>query len=260
MPNILVNRRKLLTRLANLSLTGSIATVLPLVCRAASAVRTEDEWFSHLANLRGLQSAFRYSLRIEVHRKGVLEENVADVFFRSHRKVLVMFRAPQTVAGRRILIDGDDMWLGMPTSQRILRILPSQRLLGEASNGDIVNNDLELYRIVEQVEDSYNGIPVLRLRLEARQAIPFYQRIDYLIDLASDLPKASRHYAASGKLLKTIEYMDFSGSGKSKKLHTLRILNAISPEQFTLMTFSGYAPINPPSGLFLRDNLLGVEP
>jgi hypothetical protein len=253
-------RRRFILAITPLSLTSALAIGMLPTAHGAPVVRTEDEWFAQIANLRGLQSAFRYSLRVESSKNGVLEVNVADVFYRSHRKVLVMFREPQAVAGRRILIDGDDMWLGMPTSQRILRILPSQRLLGEASNGDIVNTNLYLYRMVEQQEDTYNDTPVLRLRLEAKQPMPFYQRIDYLFDRAGELPKASRHYAASGKLLKTIEYVDFSGNGKSKKLRALRILNAISPEQFTLMTFSNYVTINLPDGLFVRDNLLVIEP
>lgn len=257
MSDISPDRRRFLSGIVSLSLTGVLANG-PLL--AAPASPTEAEWFSLLANLRGFPGAFRYTLRVQAHRNGITEENIADVFFHSHRKVLILFQAPQTVAGRRILISDDDMWLGMPTSKRILRILPSQRLLGEASNGDIINTDFERYRLAEQAQDTYNGAPVLKLRLEAKEAVSFYPRIDYLIDTTRGLPKASRHYSASGKLLKTIEYASFSGEGKSTKLQSLRIFSAVTPGQSTLMTFNDYAPADLPRGLFVRENLLTVDP
>jgi hypothetical protein len=40
-------------------------------------------------------------------------------------------------AGQKVLMLGDDFWLLMPGSQRPLRITPSQKLLGDASTGDI---------------------------------------------------------------------------------------------------------------------------
>jgi len=36
-----------------------------------------------------------------------------------------------------VLMLGDDFWLLMPSSQRPLRITPMQKLLGDASTGDI---------------------------------------------------------------------------------------------------------------------------
>jgi hypothetical protein len=39
--------------------------------------------------------------------------------------------------GQKLLMQGDDFWLMMPASQRPLRITPMQKLLGEASTGDI---------------------------------------------------------------------------------------------------------------------------
>jgi hypothetical protein len=39
--------------------------------------------------------------------------------------------------GQKVLMLGDDFWLLMPASQRPLRITPMQKLLGDASTGDV---------------------------------------------------------------------------------------------------------------------------
>jgi hypothetical protein len=39
--------------------------------------------------------------------------------------------------GQKVLMLGDDFWLLMPGSQRAMRITPMQKLLGDASTGDI---------------------------------------------------------------------------------------------------------------------------
>ena len=44
--------------------------------------------------------------------------------------------------GQKVLMLGDDFWLLMPDSQRPLRITPMQKLLGDASTGDIVRHEL----------------------------------------------------------------------------------------------------------------------
>ena len=53
----------------------------------------------------------------------------------SHRS-LVLMQSPAE-KGQKVLMLGDDFWLVMPSSQRPLRITPMQKLLGDASTGDI---------------------------------------------------------------------------------------------------------------------------
>ncbi len=70
-------------------------------------------------------------------RDGTVEkERRYTVFTQSQRRSLVLMRTPAE-AGQKVLMLGDDFWLLMPGSQRPLRITPSQKLLGDASTGDI---------------------------------------------------------------------------------------------------------------------------
>ncbi len=58
------------------------------------------------------------------------------VFQREDRRSLVLMRSPAE-KGQKLLMLGDDYWLILPKSQRPVRITATQRLLGEASVGDI---------------------------------------------------------------------------------------------------------------------------
>lgn len=64
------------------------------------------------------------------------KERRYTVFSQAGRKSLVLMRSPAE-AGQKVLMLGDDFWLLMPGSSRPLRITPTQKLLGDASTGDI---------------------------------------------------------------------------------------------------------------------------
>ena len=72
-----------------------------------------------------------------LHRDGSLDkERRYTVFAQAGHRSLVLMRSPAE-AGQKVLMLGDDFWLLMPSSQRPLRITPMQKLLGDASTGDI---------------------------------------------------------------------------------------------------------------------------
>ncbi len=58
------------------------------------------------------------------------------VYTRPNRESLVVFKSA-VEAGQKMLMMGDNYWLQMPKSRRPIRITPMQKLLGEASIGDI---------------------------------------------------------------------------------------------------------------------------
>ncbi|MDR2031427.1 MAG: outer membrane lipoprotein-sorting protein [Azoarcus sp.] len=247
-------RRRLLCAAPGLACLGLLAPARALAETAADA-----PWMKHIANFRGMDKPFGFSMKVIWKKGDNIEENSADVYFHSHQQVLVLFRSPASVVGRRILIDGEAMWLGLPSSQRVLRILPSQRLLGEASNGDIVNTDFSKYRLALKNWADYQGKKTIHLRLEAIAPDMAYQRIDYYVDPANHRPSASEHYAASGKLLKTIKYVEFQRTGNGEKLRTLQIVNNLLADQVTEMIFERYAPQNIPIGSYLKANLLNLN-
>ena len=55
---------------------------------------------------------------------------------------LIRFVAPQRDANKLMLKNGNDLWFYDPSSQASIRLSPQQRLLGQASNGDVVTVNL----------------------------------------------------------------------------------------------------------------------
>jgi len=64
------------------------------------------------------------------------KERRYTVFVQTGRRSLVLMQSPAE-KGQKVLMLGDDFWLLMPNSQRPVRITPMQKLLGDASTGDI---------------------------------------------------------------------------------------------------------------------------
>ncbi len=64
------------------------------------------------------------------------KERRYTVLAQAGRQSLVLMQSPAE-KGQKVLMLGDDFWLLMPGSQRPLRITPMQKLLGDASTGDI---------------------------------------------------------------------------------------------------------------------------
>ena len=64
------------------------------------------------------------------------KERRYTVFAQQKHQSLVLMQSPAE-KGQKVLMLGDDFWLLMPSSQRPLRITPMQKLLGDASTGDI---------------------------------------------------------------------------------------------------------------------------
>jgi hypothetical protein len=113
--------------------------------------------------------------------------------------------------GQKVLMLGDDFWLLMPGSQRPLRITPSQKLLGDASTGDIATLSWS---------DDYTGSiageePCLpeskqlcrHLSLQAARKGVSYQRIELWLGKTRHEPVRAELYVQSDKLAKQARFV-----------------------------------------------------
>src|SRR4029079_5573333 len=120
------------------------------------------------------------------------KERRYTVFVQSGHKSLVLMRSPAE-QGQKVLMLGDDFWLLMPGSQRPLRITPSQKLLGDASTGDIATMSwADDYNATlageERCADDAPAAPCLPRSLTAARKGVTYQRIELWIGKARHEP------------------------------------------------------------------------
>ncbi|MEY8879002.1 MAG: outer membrane lipoprotein-sorting protein [Leptothrix sp. (in: b-proteobacteria)] len=219
-------RASFLARRALSDLTGSLAGVLSggLLCAllvgtpAAAAAATPDA--ADVAAL--LQAADRYrsdsaDLQVETEVQVFKADGSPDkqrrysVFVQTGHRSLVLMRSPAE-AGQKVLMLGDDFWLLMPGSQRPLRITPLQKLLGDASTGDIATLSWsEDYRgtLVGEERCAHEAAsqPCLHLSLQAARPGVSYQRIELWLGKSRHEPLRAELFVQSDKLAKEASFV-----------------------------------------------------
>lgn len=128
------------------------------------------------------------------------------VYLKPGHRSLVLFRSPAE-RGQKLLMKGDDFWLMIPASQRPLRITPMQKLLGEASSGDIATMTWgEDYEAASLGEETVAGQPCLKLELTATRKGVSYPRVVAWLAKKGHAPVQTELYVASDKLAKVASF------------------------------------------------------
>ena len=137
------------------------------------------------------------------------KERRYTVFAQAKHQSLVLMQSPAE-RGQKVLMLGDDFWLLMPGSQRPLRITPMQKLLGDASTGDIATMSwAEDYSGTVAGEDRC-GEPeqaCVHLSLSAARKGVTYQRIELWLGKAKHEPVKADLYVQSDKLAKQARFV-----------------------------------------------------
>jgi hypothetical protein len=129
------------------------------------------------------------------------------VFSQSGHRSLVLMQSPAE-RGQKVLMLGDDFWLLMPSSQRPLRITPSQKLLGDASTGDVATLRWADDYTAELVgEERCGDTACLHLALTAARKGVTYQRIGLWIGADRHEPLRADLYVQSEKLAKQARFV-----------------------------------------------------
>ena len=132
------------------------------------------------------------------------------VFAQSERKSLVLMQSP-VEKGQKVLMLGDDFWLLMPNTQRPMRITPMQKLLGDASTGDIATmnwaGDYTGHVVGEEPCQPDSKATCLHLSLQAQRKGVTYQRIELWIGKTRHEPVRADLFVQSDKLAKQARFV-----------------------------------------------------
>src|SRR5438105_6270394 len=179
---------------------------------------------------------------------------------------LIRFVAPQRDINKLMLKNGNDLWFFDPASQASIRLSPQQRLLGQASNGDVVTINLakDYKAALEGDEDLTDGERVMRhchkLALAAVSPDVTYHRVEMWVDTTSARPVKARFFAESGHLLKTAYYRKFQPQLGRERPTEVVIIDGLDPGWVTVMRYSDYAWREVPDAWLQRDYLPRFKP
>ena len=121
---------------------------------------------------------------------------------------LVRYIEPPRDAGKMALFDNRNLWFYDPSSKASVRISPQQRLIGQASVGDVltVNFVVDYAGTLlgdETIADAERQQRTCwHLDLKAVTDTAIYNRVEYWVEHGSFHPVKAKFYSDSGRLLK----------------------------------------------------------
>src|SRR5439155_17405547 len=113
------------------------------------------------------------------------ESSKFRVYGKGSDRSVVEFIAPATEKGKFLLMLRDAMWIYMPNTSRPIRISPLQRLMGQASNGDVARTTFTIdYNAVSIADDEVDGHHAQVLDLVAKDPGVAYAKVRLWLDRA----------------------------------------------------------------------------
>jgi len=248
-----------ITRAMMLLYTGLHAAFSVASTNVINDIKLDDNKLQNVLEsmeyLRGFKdTGFSFASEvITVKQDKVVGKHLLDVKISEDGFALVEILEPRNERGRRTLIREKDLWLYLPSSSNVIRIAPLQRVFGSASIADVLNTSfLNGYDVESQRVDD-NQILTVSLRSKVRRAT--YARIDLSYDLEQDRPLESKHFTASGRLLKTIQYKTFKDYDGRAKLEKIAIYDSLRDDAAVWIKMSDYQTSTLPDALFTKSGL-----
>jgi hypothetical protein len=238
-----------------------------LIAFGAQAAPTAQEIVDSSDRVRNPGQPFRVTSTLQEYVGGQPRDRVVlTVYAREDAatrqfKNLVRYAEPPRDKGKMVLLDGTRMWFYDPASKVSIRISAQQRLMGQASNGDVMTVNLARdYRATlageETVTDADRGArECWHLVLAAATDDAVYGKIDYWVERSSNRPVKGKYYSDSGRLLKIAYFHAFREElGAARPTETI-IIDAVDPNQVTTINSSGYRFETIPEAWFQREFL-----
>jgi hypothetical protein len=188
------------------------------------------------------------------------KERRYTVFAQQDRRTLVLMQSAAE-KGQKVLMLGDDFWLLMPSSQRPMRITPMQKLLGDASTGDIAtmrwSGDYTATLVGEEPCQPDEARACYHLALQAARKGVTYQRVELWLARQRHEPVRAQLYVQSDKLAKTAHFeldasrsqvdamvlIDQLGQQRQTRIRYLQRKERTVPEEWLNPMFLARSPV-----------------
>lgn len=182
------------------------------------------------------EGVIRLSVVVAEHGKKPIDSRL-ELFVKGRDKSLAVFREGRQT-GRKVLTDGDRVWLIVPGAKRPIAVSKTQRLMGAASFGDIAR--IRFADDFDATLDSAREDPHCRvLRLTAKRRGANYPTGVLWIGRDDGLARKLRLSLASGKEAKEVLFTSYGPDSRVKTME-IRDLLAGDAGSVTSLTFESY--------------------
>lgn len=133
-----------------------------------------------------------------------------DIYVKGREKGLIVFRGGKN-SGRKVLTNGERMWLLVPGSRNPVPITANQRLLGGAAFGDVARLRFSEDYVAKDTgrTETASGRTCRVLELTAKSPKVTYPRVVLSADERERVPCQVRFFLSSGKEARSVTFTKF---------------------------------------------------
>lgn len=224
---------------------------------ASEPVPAASQLLQQAEQYRGLAHSYVLNGRIETLRDGVQDKmQPYQLLAGTDRRSLVIFTEGVN-QGQKVLMQDQQFWLQLPGSRRPLRITPLQKLMGEASSGDVASLSWQQdYQATLASEQADPATVVLELSA-ARDGLS-YQRIRLYLAAADKFPQHAEFYVTSGKLTKQATFVRGQLNGKDRVV-AMQLTDKLQSKTKTVLHYDNIEVKELPGRLFNPQALTTVS-
>jgi outer membrane lipoprotein-sorting protein len=171
-------------------------------------------------------------------------------------KTRLWFQEPASARGQEILRQGDNAWLYLPNLKRSVRMANRDAFQGgDFNNADVLRTNYGRDYAAQVAEDpSMPEAYVLELKAKTEDAS--YDRIRLWVSRKDAMPLKGEYYTASGKLLRSAEFLEVKSFNGFKRPSRVVMRNMIATRRFSELTVGAFdVRVQPAAGRFVLDDL-----
>lgn len=178
-----------------------------------------------------------FIMKMEILKNEKVKRTYEMQVVKKDEKMRLDILRPSIERDRRVLNDGENMWMYLPRSSKLIKIPYKQAFLGgDASNRDILRISLvEDYEVIGDIE---NVDGELLLRLKAKDLKTAYNQVNFFLDPKTKYPIKQEMLSLSGKVIKTIEYADYIEFDQGFFPSRVTILDELRKDSKTIFTYT----------------------
>ena len=193
-----------------------------------------------------------YFMDVRIKSTSEKEDSTFNVSLKGNSKTFIKVLGPKKLMGRNMLMVDENMWVYVPNLKRAVRVPLSQKLIGEAANGDISrmrwSGD---YDVMVEKEDSKMWTLLLK---ENKKGLT-YTRIRVTVEKANFHPMIAEFQTSEGKVLKTAEYKNYKNLAGKERPSVIHIVDALKASNASDVIIEKMTVRNMPDSMFTERNL-----
>ncbi|MEC8623647.1 MAG: outer membrane lipoprotein-sorting protein [Bdellovibrionota bacterium] len=194
-----------------------------------------------------------FFMKVKVTNKGEEEKpSQFDVSIKGNNRTLIKTLLPKRDRGRNLLMLDENMWVFIPNLKRSVRVGLSQKLTGQAANGDISRMRWSgdyTPKLLKETKKSW------LLHLQAKKKGLTYEQLKVLISKKGFRPRQAHLMSVSGKLLKKIYYQGYKKLAGRLRPSQMNIVDAINDNKKSLIEIEEMEARDFQTALFNKRNL-----